>query len=184
VARGNNALVRDGAGALVPVNATVVVELPGDGLEWAAATQQAPGSRVACAVEGVHLVDGKYAVTTLVRASGFPRAALGRVVEQLKARYGAAAIEVVEEQAGVSVLRTRLAVDALQSPFIRFILRFYDEFKSVTASIEGGRLEVRGVPRVDGTAEQDAMRIRAFLGKVGTGGGVRVDRAVPAPTRP
>jgi hypothetical protein len=167
------------------VAVTLVVDLPGEGLEWAAATQAVPGSRIESKVEAVQLLGGKYTVTTLTHAKGFPAAAFTQTVEQLKARYGPAAVELVEEPGpdGASV-RTRLDVDALQSPYVRFLLRFYDEFKSVSATIEAGRLEVRGTPRTPGNADQDADRIRAFLRKLGTPGKVRVERdAVPTPGR-
>ncbi|MEK6976079.1 MAG: hypothetical protein AABY18_07035 [Candidatus Thermoplasmatota archaeon] len=156
---------------------TVVVDLPGEGLEWSAATLQVPGSRIEAQVEAVQLDEGRYQVTALVRAQGFPEAALADIVGRLKSRYGAAAIQVLEPgSAQGALLRTRLGVDALESPFVRFLLRFHDQFKAVSAHIEGGRLQVRGSPRAPGTAEQDVMRIQAFLAKLETSGSVRIER--------
>lgn len=161
----------------MPGDLTVVVDLPGEGLEWAAATQGVPGSRIESKVEAVQLLEGRYTVTTLVAAHGFPPSALTRTVEQLKARYGDAAIEVIQEpDPSGAVLRTRLDVDALQSPYVRFLLRFFDQFKAVSAHIEAGRLEVRGTPRVAAAADEDAARIRAFVRKLGTPANVRVER--------
>jgi hypothetical protein len=169
----------------VPEELTVVVDLPGEGLEWSAATQEVPGSRIESKVETVQLLGGRYTVTTLVAAHGFPPSALTRTVEHLKARYGGAAVEVVQKPGpSGAVLRTRLDVEALQSPYVRFLLRFFDQFKAVSAHIEAGRLEVRGTPRIAAAADEDAARIRAFLRKLGTPASVRVERCdAPTPSR-
>lgn len=159
---------------------SIVVTLPGEGLEWAQATKHVPGSRIQSRIEGIALRRGRYRVTALVRATGFPTAVIEQTLAHLRARHGQGAVEVLEPPGSDGALvRTHLDVDALQSPYVPFLLRFHEDFQSLTATVDAGRFEVRGIPRPGTDVEEDARRIEGFVRKLGLGGSARVDNQPP-----